>query len=236
LEIKLYKKPKNPIIIEGFPGFGLVGTIATEFLMDHLKTEVIGKVKFDEMPPMIAIHESKLIQPLGIFYNEEYNLIIFHAVTASSGFEWQLADVIVKLAKEVNAKEIISLEGVGSPSETEAPKAFYFTTDSKQEHKLKNIGLEPLKEGIIMGVTGALLLRAENSPISCFFADTHSNLPDSMAAAKVIEMLDKYLGLKIDPKPLKEQAAKFEEKLKGILQQGQKAAELSEAKKMSYVG
>jgi len=236
LEIKLSKRPKSPTIIEGFPGFGLVGTIATEFLIDHLKTESIGKVRFDEMPPMLAIHDSKLVQPLGIFYNAEYNLIIFHAVTASSGFEWPLADVLIKLAKEVNAKEIISLEGVGSPSETEAPKSFFFTTDTSQEGKFKRMGMEPLKEGIIMGVTGALLLRAENIPVSCFFSDTHSNLPDSKAAAKVIEMVDKYLGLKVDPKPLLQQAAKFEEKLKSILQQGQKATELSEAKKMSYVG
>ncbi|MBW2989975.1 PAC2 family protein, partial [Candidatus Woesearchaeota archaeon] len=42
MQIKLWKKPKNPIIIEGFPGFGLVGTIASEFLIDHLKTELIG--------------------------------------------------------------------------------------------------------------------------------------------------------------------------------------------------
>jgi len=31
MKIILDKKPKNPIIIEGFPGFGLVSTIACEF-------------------------------------------------------------------------------------------------------------------------------------------------------------------------------------------------------------
>jgi len=29
MELRLNKRPKNPIIIEGFPGFGFVGTIAT---------------------------------------------------------------------------------------------------------------------------------------------------------------------------------------------------------------
>ena len=41
MELKLDKKPKNPIIIEGFPGFGFVGTIATEFLIDHLNAKPI---------------------------------------------------------------------------------------------------------------------------------------------------------------------------------------------------
>ena len=42
MKIVLTEKPKNAILIEGFPGFGLVGTITTEFLIDHLKAKKIG--------------------------------------------------------------------------------------------------------------------------------------------------------------------------------------------------
>jgi len=236
LEIKLYKKPKNPIIIEGFPGFGLVGTIATEFLIDHLKTELIGKIVFDEGAPMVAIHESKVVEPLGLFYNPKYNIVILHAITASTGNEWGIADILVKLAKQLDAKEIICLEGVGSGAEVIESRAFYYSNKESNKDKFRKIGISPLKEGIIMGVTGALLLRIDGLPMSCVFSETHSNLPDSKAAAKVIETLDKYLNLEVDPKPLLEQAKKFEEKLKGILKQGQKAQEMSEEKKLSYVG
>ena len=114
MKIKLWKKPKNPIIVEGFPGFGLVGTIASEFLIDHLKTEQIGKITFEEMPPMVAIHESQIVEPLGIFYSKKYNLVILHAITASAGYEWKLADALADIAKQLGAKEVISLEGVGS--------------------------------------------------------------------------------------------------------------------------
>ena len=107
MEIKLKKKPKNPVIIEGFPGFGLIGTIASEFLIEHLKTEQIGKIVFNEMPAMVAIHENKVVEPLGIFYNQKYNLVIVHAITASKGFEWEIAENIAKMAQELNAKEII---------------------------------------------------------------------------------------------------------------------------------
>ena len=44
MKIELSKKPKNCTLIEGFPGFGLVGTIATEYLLEHLQTEKIGKI------------------------------------------------------------------------------------------------------------------------------------------------------------------------------------------------
>ena len=36
MKIELSTKPKSPTIIGGFPGFGLVGMIATEYLINHL--------------------------------------------------------------------------------------------------------------------------------------------------------------------------------------------------------
>ena len=44
MELILKKTPKNATIIEGFPGFGLVGTITTEFLLNNLETEEIEKI------------------------------------------------------------------------------------------------------------------------------------------------------------------------------------------------
>ncbi|MBI2541792.1 proteasome assembly chaperone family protein [Candidatus Woesearchaeota archaeon] len=236
MEIKLWKKPKNCTIIEGFPGFGLVGTIASEFLMEHLKTEQIGKILFDDMPAMVAIHENRLVEPLGIFYNQKYNIVILHAITATTHFEWKMASLIGKLASDLQAKEIISLEGVGSGEDSDGTRVFYYSNNEKNSKLFEKAGISPLKEGIIIGVTGAILLRVEKTPISCLFAETHSNLPDSKAAAKVLEALDKYIGIELDTKPLLEQAEKFEQKLKTILQKSQEAQEISDKKKLSYLG
>ena len=237
MEIILKKRPRNPIIIEGFPGFGLVGTIATEFLIDHLKTEQIGKIMFDDAPPIAAIHEGNVVEPLGIFYNKQYNIVIIHAVNPANGIEWKVTEALDDIAKKLNAKEIISLEGVGSvEAEPTQSRIFYFTKNKERKGKFEKMGMNILKEGIIMGVAGAILLKIEKTPVSCVFVETHTNLPDSKAAAKIIEALDKYLGLKVDYKPLLKQAEKFEEKLKGLLVKSKEAEELSEKKKLSYVG
>ena len=236
MEVKLWKKPKNCTIIEGFPGFGLVGTIASEFLIDHLKTEQIGKILFNDMPAMIAIHEGRIVEPLGIFYNQKYNIVILHAIIAASHYEWDMAETISRLASDLQVKEIISLEGVGSGEDSEGSRVFYYSNSEKSAKLFEKVGISPLKEGIIIGVTGAVLLRAEKVPVSCLFAETHSNLPDSKAAAKVIEALDKYIGMELDYKPLLEQAEKFEEKLKTIMQKSQEAQEISDKKKLSYFG
>lgn len=236
MEIKLWKRPKNCTIVEGFPGFGLVGTIASEFLIEHLKTEQIGKILFNDMPAMVAIHENKIVEPLGIFYNEKHNIIILHAITAATRYEWEMSNTVSMLASDLKAKEIISLEGVGSGEDSQGSRVFYYTNNEKNAKLFEKAGIEALKEGIIIGVTAAILLRVEKIPVSCLFAETHTNLPDSKAAAKIVEALDKYLGMELDYKPLLEQAEKFEEKLKMILQKSQEAQEISDKKKLSYFG
>ena len=235
MEITLKRKPVKPIMIEGFPGFGLIGTIVTEYLIDHLQCECIGRCWFEELPASVAIHSEKLVNPIGVFYNKSNNLLIIHSISATSGVEWKAAELLEKIAKQVQAKEVICVEGVGSAVETDTHKVYYFSENTAVRKKLAGISLDPLKEGIILGVTSALLVKTE-LPLTCLFAETHSALPDSNAAAKIIETLDKYLGLKIDYKPLLKQAEKFEAKLKAILEQGQRAQDAQEKKQLSYVG
>ncbi len=234
MKLILTKKPRNVTIVEGFPGFGLIGTIATEFLMEHLDTEKIGIIEMDEIPAMIAVHDSKIIEPVSIHYNKKFNLVFIHAINIGKNLAWKLADAIIDLAEQLGAKEIISLEGVGSPN-PDASRVFYYTTkDGNVAKKLEGTA-NPLREGIVVGVTGALLAKHIKVPILALFAEAKSNLPDSKAAAEIIRALDVYVDLDVDPKPLLKQAMVFEEKLKGIVEKSRKAEEIQDDK-LGYVG
>ncbi len=236
MKLILTKKPKNVTIIEGFPGFGLIGTIATEFLMEHLETEKIGIVEMEELPAMIAIHQNKVIEPISLHYNKKYNLVLVHAINVGKDMAWKLADVVRDLAETLAAREIISLEGVGSPNSEGGGRVFYYSThDGKLKQRMTNIA-SPLMEGIIVGVTGALLAKHVKIPILALFAEARSGLPDSKAAAHIIEALDAYAGLQVDPKPLLKQAEMFEKKLRGLIEKGKKAEEVEDEKHLSYVG
>jgi len=232
MQLVLEKRPKSPTIVEGFPGFGLIGTIATEFLIKHLDAEQIGLIRIDEIPPIIAVHKGKPVEPIGIFYAKKQNILILHALSSVQGLEWKLADLLVKLYKDLQAKEIISIEGVGSGVQGREPRVFYMCSYGEN---LKKTGLEILQEGIIMGVSGALLLK-KSIHLTCLFAETHSTLPDSRAAARIIEVLDKYLGLKVDYKPLLAKAEQFESKIKDLLEKAQNATQQSDKKKQTYFG
>ena len=44
-DVKIITKPvqsQNPVLIEGFPGIGLVGNIASQHIIEELKMEYIG--------------------------------------------------------------------------------------------------------------------------------------------------------------------------------------------------
>ena len=174
MEIILREKPKSPIIIQGFPSIGMVGAIAAEFLLQHLGTRLIGKIIVDKSPPLVAIHDGKLIEPFSIYYSRKHNIVVVHSIVSVPGGEWQLAEAVAGLADSLNAKEVISLEGIGTSEKQSSSRTFYYTRSAGMEKKLRRTKLEPLREGIIMGQTSALLAKADVTPVSCIFAETSS--------------------------------------------------------------
>lgn len=232
--IKLKENPKNPIIIEGFPGFGFVSTIVTEFLIKHLNAKRIGDISSNKVAPMIAIHDSELVDPLEVFYDNKHNIIILRALSSVSGAEWEIAEMIIDIAKKLKAKEVIGIEGVASEGLGKGSKVYYFTNQKKE--KFKSINIENFKNGVIVGVTGALLLNAKELPLTCIFVDANPAMPDSRAAGEIVKVLDNYLGLKIDYKPLIKAAENFENKLKQLMMHVKKTTEQKQQKDTSYLG
>lgn len=238
MKVTLSEKPQQVTIVEGFPGVGFVSTIAVEYLTDHLKFKSIGKMWCPEVAPIAIVHGKRIIQPIEILYNEKYNLVLLEALTGVAGFEWEVVDAIIELYKKLNAKEIISIEGIAAPVEKEESGAYFYSNDEIRARMLQQIGCEPIKEGIILGVSGALLVKLQKEIKASFiFAETYSNLPDNKAAAKIIEVLDKYLGLDVDYKPLLKRAGEIEEKIKSILERSKQALELKKQKETTpYIG
>jgi len=234
MQIELKEKPKKgATIIEGFPGFGLVSTIATEYLIDHLDAKLIGKISSDKMPAMIAIHKGQIIEPLGIFYDQKNNIVIVRAIANVNGLEWDITENLIKFAEEIKAKEIISIEGISSDGKPPEPEAFFYTHDAERKKRFNTLNIKEIDEGIIVGVTASLMTKMPETTF--LFTEASSELPDSRAAAKVIEVLDEYLQLKVDFKPLVKKAEDFESKIKEILMQTKDVVSEKE-KKESYFG
>ncbi len=236
VEVILKKKVKGVRIIEAFPGFGLIGTIVTEYLLEHLEFEKVGVIEVTDVPAMIAVHQGEVLEPISLHYNKQYNLLVVHALNMAAGLEWKLGRAILDLAKQTSAKEIICLEGVGSPN---SKSNVYYASRGISKNALKKLsgGAKVLQEGVIIGVTGALMALSSKTPLLALFAEAEGNKPDSNAAAKIILALDDYAGLDVDPNPLRKKARMFEEKLQDIAGKKQKAQKIHAKKsRLSYVG
>ncbi|MGB9675180.1 MAG: proteasome assembly chaperone family protein [Candidatus Nanoarchaeia archaeon] len=240
IELKLLVKPKKgATVIVGFPGFGYVATIATEYLIDHLKTHPLGEIWSSQLTSAAFIHEGRVIKPIEIFHNDKYNILIIEALSNVSGLEWEIAEAVLKLCREISAKELICIEGVSAPAANTEPQAFYYSNNAANSKKLEKIGLKKIRDGVIFGVAGALLLKAKKDISSSFiFAETHSDLPDSRAAAKVIQVLDQYVNLKVDYAPLLKRAEEFEKRLQELIRKAQFAVAAKKEKevKLPYIG
>jgi uncharacterized protein len=227
MEIQLKEKPSGCTIVEGFPGLGLIGTISTEYLIKHLGAKSIGHIWSEEIAPVATIHSGKVIQPFEVYYVKKKNLVVVHAMVDPKGMEWKIADAMCELYKTLKAKELITLEGIMSQKTSKKIQTFFLSNSPKN---MKKLGLvkngSKLQEGIIMGVSAALLLKCKSMNVTGVFIETHSKLPDSMASAKILEFLDGYLKLGVDYKPLEKAAADFESQLKdyvGKMEKTQKA-------------
>ena len=96
--------------------------------------------------------------------------------------------------------------------------------------------LERLKNGIVMGVTGVLLLKEKEMPLSCLFVEAHPNMPDSKAAGEIIKVIDQYLGLDIDYKPLMKIGEAVEDKIRELVGKVAEASVQKDKKDQSYLG
>jgi predicted ATP-grasp superfamily ATP-dependent carboligase len=231
MELRLKKDIHKPIIIQGFPSFGLIGSIITEYLIFELKAQPVGTIYSTEVSPMIAIHDQKPIYPLTLYYVESYNLILIHAIGSFVGLEYNIADVIKELCEKTNCYELISVEGIADPTKQNQTQVYSFT------NHLSVVPAPKLTEGVIVGLTATLMQTiSDEIRQTVLLATTHSQLPDSHAAACILRVLNEYLQYSVDPNPLETQAKVLEQKLQNMIQSMNHSADEVEKKQLTYVG
>ena len=226
VEIVLKKKvtAKKPILLEGFPGIGLVGTITTSYIAEQRKMELIGYLKSNSFPPIAAIHEGRPMYPARIYQDLKTNmLVLFAEFVIPFEIVYDLAEAVIDFAKENAVSKIISLAGMTSigMGDVEEGKVYGIATSSKVAEFLHKNNIKVITEGATTGVSGVILAQsaAEKIPAMSLLAETSQQVPDPRAASLLVEKLNDMFNLKIDTKPLLEEADKIEHRMRGIMEQ-----------------
>ena len=223
---------RNATIIEGFPTIGFVGTIAARYIVEELDMELVGHIESTAIPSVAIIHKSQPNPPIRI-YAKDNLIIILSELVIPSQFTHELSRILVKWFKEIKPKEVISLVGISSEpmplniikplsiqQECEMHEVFGIATNDELNKKLEKLKVTVINEGTITGESSDILLKCieYDIPAISLMVEAHI-VPDPLASASVLKILNKHLKLKVDVEKLMEQGKKVEKQFKVILEQ-----------------
>lgn len=210
------KKLKNPTVIMGFPGTGLVGSVAASQVVESLQMTFGGYISSSDFAPLAAIHDYKPMPAARIHYSEKHNMIvIISEMTIPIGSSLEVADKIYAFAKSVEASSIISLGGISLQDEKKG--VFVVSSDPEivKDVIAKKIA-KPIREGATTGVTGILLTKGtlEHFPITTILAESSEEYLDPRAATNVLKVLSRIINVPINTSKLEKEAAEFSKDIK----------------------
>lgn len=215
---------KNPILIEGLPGLGMVGRIAIKYLVKHLKAKKYAFLFSPHFPYYVVVNKkgnARLLRgSFSYWRNEagENDLILLTGDSQAQTIEgqYEVAECIIDFAKKQGVKLVVTLGGFRRETE-QNPRVIAAATSldllekAKQADAITNSAGNP-----IVGIAGLLLGLAKFKEIDaiCLLGETRGYVSDPKAAKSVLETLKKILGSALDLRGLDKMIKESEEILK----------------------
>lgn len=221
--VKILKEPKlkNPILVEGLPGIGLVGKLAADHMLDELKAKKFIEIYSPYLPPQVFIQDDGTIRLVNMEFHywrgKKSDLILltgeFQGITPDS--QYQLSEKILDIAERFNVSKIFTLGGLGTGDITTKPRVFGAVTKKELIGELEGSGIVFKGGGAIFGASGLLLglglLRGIHG--ACLMGETHGQIIDAKSAEAVLRVLTRVLGIEIDMTKLAEKAKETEKQI-----------------------
>ncbi len=212
---------RNPILVEGLPGLGMVGRIATRYLTKQLKAQKLAKLYSPHFPHYVLVNKRGSVRLLsGEFYfwkNEigENDLIFFTGDSQAQTIEGQydVATHILNFAERNNVKTVVTIGGYRKEVEGKPRVIAAATNPELLKKAIQSKAVASPAGNPIVGTAGLLLglARFRNMNAVCLLGETRGYLPDPRAAKSALEVLQKMLKIKIDMGGLDEEIRKSKE-------------------------
>lgn len=205
-EVKFRPNLHNPIFVEGLSGYGEVGRIAAQLLIDFVKAKCFAELYAPYFPDYVVIDETGICRlPRYEFYScstSQPNLVILIG-DVQPGPEnipahYELCSSIVDFAKDFGCNYFVTLAGF--PVQKGNKKIYVAATSGKLAFSVtKKCGGEIYKNGRIVGAAGLILGIAKSQDLQgvCILGTTPGHMPDRQVAILVFRFLAKLLNLKI---------------------------------------
>ena len=211
---------RAPILIEGFPDVGLVGGIAASHIVVDLELSEVAYMFSKRLPPVTVLHKGLPFDPIRVHAGNNL-LVIVSETQIPPNLVYEMVDAVVNWAKEKKVKLFVSLGGLPTAKrrDLDTLKVFGVGTTGEVVKSLEDNGIEIIREGVMIGIDGVLFKECHRSgiPAMMLFAQSYYDRPDPMAAATVLEALNKVLGLSVSTKSLVEEVEEIERRTRQLM-------------------
>lgn len=225
----------SPTLIEGMPGAGLVGKIATDHLVDQFDMLHYGSVHCDGLPPVAvyAPEDSEMRTPVRIYVDPDRDLLCLQSDVPVSPTNAE--DFATCVTGWLGEHDVFPLYLSGLPEEKGDVPEVYGVTTGDATDRLDEAGIVPPREGgLVSGPTGALLYEAIRRPLPGvgLIVQTEAQFPDPEAARALLKNgIEPLTGFEVPTDELVDQAEQIRDAKEQLAQQVQQGAdESSEAK------
>ena len=195
----------SPIIFAGFVGAGLVGPIAINHIIEKLEMKEIAVMRSKYLPPSTVFMKGRLRHPFRFYADEKGTVCaIICEITLRMEGLYSLVSTILDWAASKGSKEIVILDGVAS---SEHDNKAYCAAEEDLIRTMADRDISMIPQGFITGIPGGILnecLVREIQGIT-LLAKANKISPDSMAAATLIEAINRFYYMNIDTTELKEE-------------------------------
>ncbi|GAB3027300.1 proteasome assembly chaperone family protein [Natronobiforma cellulositropha] len=212
-QIRIQGEPigfENPTLLEGFPGIGLVGKIATDHLIDELEMDYYASVHCEGLP-RVGVYRTgdpTVRPPVRIYADEESELLALQSDTPIAA--QAVANVSACLSSWMIDHGIRPVFLSGFPSERDGEPDLYGVATGAGSGLLDAHDIaDPPEDGVVAGPTGALINRAAELGLDSvgLVVDADPQFPDPEAARVLIEEgIAPLTGLEVDVTDLVERA------------------------------
>ncbi|AHF99601.1 3-isopropylmalate dehydratase [Halostagnicola larsenii XH-48] len=181
---------ENATLVEGFPGIGLVGKIATDHLIEELDMRYYASVHCEGLPRVGIYREGDrtVRPPVRLYVSEDKNVLALQSDTpiSASAVDTVASCLTGWLVDEGVRPVYLS----GRPAEQEGIPQITGVATGDAGDALDEIGVDPPSEdGVISGPTGALINRAAQQDYDALglIVECNPNFPDPEAASELLE-------------------------------------------------
>lgn len=225
--------PENGAVLLGFPGSGLVGTIALQYMVDQLEFEQIGSITSRYFPPMAMMNRGVINDPVRIYRKNDIAAIVAD-IPIHPTICYEISNGLIDWVASHNPREVLTIAGIIT-NEPEK-RVFGVATSAEALKRIEDHTLF-LPIGSISGIASSILTECKVRGIPAFgLLGETINAPDPRASAATIDVLNKLYELNLDTQPLIEQAVEIEQSMGKLAEEVQQSSDTGPKKDLIMYG